>query len=234
MNIAIIPARGGSKRIPKKNIKNFCGYPMISYSIKAAQESKIFDRIIVSTDSNEIASIAKEHGADIPFLRPKDISDDFATTSDVMKHAINFLKEEYELFNSVCCIYATAPLIQKDDLVKGFEVFNTKKWSYVFSATSFPFPIQRAIKKLSEGGIEMFQPSHFNTRSQDLEEGYHDAGQFYFGSFEAWQNKEIFFQRNSEIIILPRWRVQDIDTENDWKNAEKLFQLINGVNDNVL
>ena len=226
MNIAIIPARGGSKRIPKKNIKNFYGRPMISYSIKAAQDSKIFDRIIVSTDSNEIASVAKEHGADIPFLRPKDISDDFATTGDVMRHATDFLKKEHESLDSICCIYATAPLIQKDDLVKGLEIFNTKKWSYVFSATSFPFPIQRAIKKLSGGGIEMFQPLHFNTRSQDLEEGYHDAGQFYFGTPQAWIHKKEIFNNNSEIIILPRWRVQDIDTREDWLNAEKLLKAL--------
>ena len=234
MRVAVIPARGGSKRLPNKNIKFFFDKPIISYSISAALKSQLFDHVIVSTDDMEIARVARKYGAEVPFIRPDELSEDFSSVLDVVSDAVKWMLNKQWKVTEVCCIYATAPLIQKDDLVKGFEIFNNKKWFYVFSATSFPFPIQRAIKKVSGGGVEMFQPTHFNTRSQDLEEGYHDAGQFYFGSFEAWQNKEIFFQKNSEIVILPRWRVQDIDTENDWENAEKLFQLINGVNDNLL
>ena len=181
MNVAIIPARGGSKRIPKKNIKDFCGNPMISYPIKVALKSKIFQRVIVSTDDNEIAKVSESFGAEVPFIRPKNISDDFATTGDVMSHAAKWLKENANHLASVCCIYATAPFIKKDDLIKAYNLFKENKWSFVFSATSFPFPIQRAIKLNEEGGIKMFQPEHFESRSQDLTESYHDAGQFYFG-----------------------------------------------------
>ena len=226
MNVAVIPARGGSKRIPRKNIKEFSGKPMIAYSIEVASSSGIFEDIIVSTDSQEIAEISKECGASVPFIRPDELSDDFATTGDVMAHATQWLEENENELNSVCCVYATAPFIQKDDLLNAYEIFNTNKWSYVFSATTFSFPIQRAIKKLDNGGIEMFQPENFYTRSQDLEEGYHDAGQFYFGKSKAWINKEKIFHNNSEIFVLPRWRVQDIDTNEDWENAEKLFTSI--------
>ena len=230
MNIAIIPARGGSKRIPKKNIKNFCGRPMISYSIKAAIESNIFNHVIVSTDSEEIASIALKYGAEVPFLRPENISDDFATTADVMEHSVSWLKAKYNTINAACCLYATAPLISYSDLINGYKIFNESDWFYVFSATSFPFPIQRAIKKNNNGGIEMFQPNHFNTRSQDLEESFHDAGQFYFGTPSAWLNKEKIFQKKSEILLLPRWKVQDVDTLEDWDNVEKLYKTIKSKN----
>ncbi|MBN4080858.1 pseudaminic acid cytidylyltransferase [Caldithrix abyssi] len=227
MNVAIIPARGDSKRIPKKNIKEFCGKPMIAYSIEVAKRSGIFEDIIVSTDSREIANIAEEYGAYVPFIRPDALSNDFATTGDVLAHAVRWLhSQNYGELNTVCCIYATAPFILKDNLLEGYKIFKTNNWSYVFSATTFSFPVQRAIKKLDNGGIEMFQPEHYETRSQDLEEGFHDAGQFYFGKPEAWMNKEKIFQNSSEIIVLPNWLVQDIDTYDDWYRAELLFQLI--------
>ena len=225
MHIAVIPARGGSKRIPKKNIKDFCGKPMISYSIEAALNSNIFNEVIVSTDSKEIAQVAIEHGAKVPFMRPADISDDYASTGDVMSHAISWAKSNYSVLTSACCIYATAPFITKEDLLKAFKIFEQNDWFYVFSATSYPFPIQRAIRRKNSGGIEMFQPNHFSTRSQDLEKSYHDAGQFYFGTVDAWLQKEQIFQKNSEIIVLPRWRVQDIDEKEDWIFAEKLFEV---------
>ena len=197
MNIAIIPARGGSKRIPRKNIKQFCGKPIIAYSIEAAKNSGIFDEIIISTDDEEIASIAKNLGAKVPFLRPTELSDDFSTTGDVMAHAVQWLNEKnLGNINTVCCIYATAPFIQIKDLLKAVGIFDKKKWSFVFSATTFPFPIQRAIKRLKYGGIEMFQPEQFESRSQDLEEAYHDAGQFYFGKPVAWLNNEKMFENN--------------------------------------
>lgn len=224
MHIAVIPARGGSKRIPKKNIKDFCGKPMISYSIEATLNSNIFDEVIVSTDSKEIAQVAIEHGAKVPFMRPADISDDYASTGDVMSHAVSWAQNNYSVLISACCIYATAPFITKEDLLKAFKIFEQNDWFYVFSATSYPFPIQRAIRRKDSGGIEMFQPNHFSTRSQDLEKSYHDAGQFYFGTVDAWLQKEQLFQRRSEIIVLPRWRVQDIDEKEDWIFAEKLFK----------
>jgi pseudaminic acid cytidylyltransferase len=224
MNIAVIPARLGSKRIPKKNIKQFCGKPMVAYSIEAAKNSGIFEDIIVSTDSPEIANIAKDYGASVPFIRPKELSDDFSTTDDVMAHATKWLEDNVGQLSAVCCIYATAPFIQKDDLLNAYKKFKTNKWSYVFSATTFPFPIQRAIKRVDGGGIEMFYPKHYETRSQDLVEAFHDAGQFYIGKPEAWINKEKQFSISSEMVILPRWRVQDIDIAEDWKNAEVIMK----------
>ena len=226
MNVAVIPARGGSKRIPRKNIKEFCGQPMISWSIEVAKESKLFEHIIVSTDDQEIAKISESFGAEVPFIRPKELSGDYTITSEVIAHAVNWMIEQSWQPVGVCCIYATAPFIKKDDLLKAYELFKSNRWFYVFSATTFPFPIQRAIKKLNAGGIEMFQPKHFETRSQDLEEAFHDAGQFYFGKPEAWIKTEIFFQENSEIVILPRWRVQDIDTSEDWDYAELIMKNI--------
>ena len=227
MKIAIIPARAGSKRIPKKNIKKFCGRPIISFAIKSAIKSRLFDRIIVSTDSKKIASIAKKYNAEVPFYRPRNLSGDKTGTAEVIAHAIRWLKKNGTNPKAVCCIYATAVLIDSKDIVRAFNKFRSGKWNYVFSATTFPFPIQRAIKRLDNGGITMFQPECYESRSQDLEEGFHDAGQFYFGTPESWINKEKIFHTNSEIFVLPRWRVQDIDTTEDWENAEKLFSSIN-------
>lgn len=224
MNVAIIPARGGSKRIPRKNIRDFCGKPIISYSIEAALQSDLFDRVYVSTDDDEIANVAESLGAEIPFLRPNNLANDFATTTEVMEHAASFLNDKFKPINTICCIYATSPFIQINDLKLGMSSFNEGKWDYIFSATSFPFPIQRAIKKVKGSGIKMFQPEHFLTRSQDLEDAYHDAGQFYFGTPKAWTAKLKIFQENSQIVLLPRWRVQDIDTEEDWKTAEILYK----------
>ena len=230
MNVAVIPARGGSKRIPDKNIKLFHGKPIISYSIKLALASRMFDKVIVSTDSQRIAKVAKEFGAEVPFLRPKHLSDDFATTGDVMEHTTLWLNKNFDSVVSVCCIYATAPFIKIEDLLNAYKLYNQNKWSYVFSATKFSFPIQRALKKRKGGGIEMFQPNHFESRSQDLEESFHDAGQFYVGSPQAWIRKEKIFLTNSEIICLPPWRVQDIDNLEDWGNAEKIYKIITAEN----
>ena len=226
MNVAVIPARGGSKRIPQKNIKQFCGKPMISYSIEVASSSGIFDDIIVSTDNLEIAEISKDYGASVPFIRPAELSDDFATTVDVMAHAVKWLQDNVGELSMVCCIYAASPFIQDNDLIKAYEISKNRSWNYVFAATSFSYPIQRAIKKLENGGVEMFYQKHYGTRSQDLEEGFHDAGQFYFGKPETWINKENIFQNNAEIVVLPRWRVHDIDTEEDWLNAELIMKAL--------
>lgn len=225
MKIAIIPARGGSKRIPRKNIKDFCGKPMIAYSIEAALESKLFDRIIVSTDDEEIADVAKSYGAEIPFIRPAELSDDYTATIPVIAHAIKELQKEGPI-EIACCIYATAPFIQVKYLQEAYQLLIETQSAYSFSATSFPFPIQRAIKLDSQHHVEMFQPEHFNTRSQDLEEAYHDAGQFYFGTAEAWLNNEIFFAKHSSAVVLPRHLVQDIDTLEDFNRAELMYKVL--------
>ena len=226
MKIAIIPARGGSKRIPRKNIKVFHGKPMIAYSIEAAQKSGCFDRVIVSTDDQEIADTALKYGAEVPFLRPADIADDYATTMDVMEHAIQYLAKENISPEFVCCIYATAPFILADDLRKGLGILNEPKVEYAFSATSFPFPIQRAIKLTEQGDVKMFSEQYADTRSQDLVEAYHDAGQFYWGKTSAFLARKAIFAEHSKVVLLPRKRVQDIDTVEDWELAEALFAIL--------
>ncbi|TCB52213.1 pseudaminic acid cytidylyltransferase [Acinetobacter terrestris] len=229
MRLAVIPARGGSKRIPLKNIKEFHGKPMIAWSIQAAIECGCFDQVWVSTDDAEIAEVAKAYGAKVPFLRPAELSDDFATTADVMQHAVQEFKHELGFYpDFVCCLYATAPFVRQEDLKAGLKIIESKSVDYVFSATTFPFPIQRAIKLNLEGNVEMFSPEHFNTRSQDLEEAWHDAGQFYWGTANAWTNKSVIFSDKSCVIELPRYRVQDIDTVEDWCRAELMAQLLLG------
>ena len=228
MQLAVIPARGGSKRIPRKNIKMFHGQPMIAWSIQAAIDSGCFDEVWVSTDDEEIAEVAQVYGAKVPFLRPAYLSDDFATTADVMSHAVEeFGKINHTLPDYICCLYATAPFVTKADLVQGLEkIKNNSNLNYVFSATTYPFPIQRAIKLNEYDTVEMFSPQYFNTRSQDLEEAWHDAGQFYWGTAEAWLNKAMIFSTQSRVVELPRFRVQDIDTQEDWDRAEWLFKAI--------
>ena len=229
MQLAVIPARGGSKRIPRKNIKLFHGKPMIAWSIQAALESNCFDEVWVSTDDAEIAQVAQEYGAKVPFLRPDELSDDFATTADVMQHAVKFFEEEKQVCpDYVCCLYATAPFVIQQDLLNGLNLIQSEKVDYVFSATTFPFPIQRAIKLTENDRVEMFSPEYFNTRSQDLQEAWHDAGQFYWGTAEAWLNKSIIFSNQSKVVELPRYRVQDIDTLDDWVRAELMANLLLG------
>ena len=227
MNIAIIPARGGSKRIPRKNIKEFHGKPMIAYSIEAALNSGCFDRVIVSTDDAGIAEVAIKYGAEVPFMRPANIADDYATTLDVIKHAIEFTEQQAWGVKNVCCIYATAPFLIPEFIQKGLQELTENGIDYAFSATSFPFPIQRAIKLNAEQRVEMFQPEHLNTRSQDLEEAYHDAGQFYWGTAGAFSKGKSMFTSESKAILLPRACVQDIDTVDDWQYAELLFSASN-------
>lgn len=226
MNIALIPARGGSKRIPRKNIRYFRGHPMIAWSINAARASGCFDRIFVSTDDEEIAAVARAHGAEVPFLRPFHLADDQATTQAVVLHAIQWCEAELLKPEAVCCIYATAPFVQPADLVEGCLLLkNAPSFSFVFSATTFPFPIQRAIRIDAHGSSSMFSPQYFNTRSQDLEDAFHDAGQFYWARPNAWASTLNFFD-DGRPMILPRWRVQDIDTEEDWARAELLHELL--------
>ena len=224
MKVCIIPARGGSKRIPRKNIKDFCGKPMIAYSIEAAQQSGLFDLIIVSTDDQEIAEVARTYGAKTPFVRPKELSDDHTATIPVIAHAIKTLDLSYA--EAVCCLYATAPFVRAYDLQAGYKALIAHDKRYAFPVTSFPFPIFRAVKRDDCGNVEMFWPEHFGTRSQDLPEAYHDAGQFYWGQPSAWLEGLPIFAPHSTTITLPRYRVQDIDTLEDWERAEVMFHAI--------
>ena len=224
MKVAIIPARGGSKRIPRKNIKDFFGKPMIAWSIEAALKSNCFDRVIVSTDDQEIAEIAKKYGAEVPFIRAAELSDDHAGTTPVIKQAIQWLTDNLQAPHLVCCIYATAPFVSANDIQRGLDQLEQTNASYAFTVTSYAFPIQRAIRITEDNNVEMFSPEHFQTRSQDLEEAYHDAGQFYWGKVDAWMSEKVIFGSESTPVILPRYRVQDIDTLEDWDRAEWLFK----------
>lgn len=224
MNLAVIPARGGSKRIPGKNIKAFCGKPIIAYSIEAAQRSGIFDDIIVSTDDEAIAKVASEWGANVPFMRPANLSDDFTGTRAVTRHAIEAYSEQIERPEYCCCIYATAPFLQAEYLVEGFRRLSlSPEQSFAFSVTSFAFPVQRAIQ-LDGNGVAAMYPEHMMSRSQDLIEGYHDAGQFYWGRSGDYLSSKGMFSKYSIPITLPRYLVQDIDTQEDWQRAELMYQ----------
>ena len=226
MNVAVIPARGGSRRIPRKNIKEFCGKPMIAWSIEAAIKSGCFDRVIVSTDDEEIRQVSLKHGAEVPFSRPASLSNDYCATVPVIQHAVEWLLLNDQKPVNVCCIYATAPFVKADDLRKGYAALINEGCDYAFSVTSFPFPIQRALYQTKNKRVAMFEPENVNVRSQDLTEAYHDAGQFYWGTSDAWLDGTKIFDEGSVPIVLPRHRVQDIDTHEDWIRAEFLFKVM--------
>ena len=223
--VAIIPARGGSKRIPRKNIKDFQGKPLIAYSIETALESNLFEKVIVTTDDEEIASVAKEYGALVPFLRPKELADDFTATQPVIDNVLDYLKNTGEVYEYYCTIYATAPLLQAKYLIEGFEKLKKSDAINAFSATSMPFPIQRTFKLNEHGRCEMFTPEYYMSRSQDLEEAYQDAGQFYWSKLGKKSDK-IMFGEDSIPVILPRHLVQDIDTLEDWQRAEIMYRVL--------
>ena len=224
MNVAVIPARGGSKRIPRKNIQEFCGKPMIAWPIEVAKESGLFERILVSTDDEEIAEISIKYGAEVPFVRPDELSDDFTGTTDVIAHSVSWMYEQKWNLEEICCIYATAVFLTVDDLLKGFDAINAGKWQYAISITDFHYPIYRSFIKHFDGGLEMVFPEHFQSRSQDLPEAFHDAAQFYWGKPDAWLNKLKLFDNHTYPIKIPNTRVQDIDTKEDWLQAELLFK----------
>ena len=224
MKLAVIPARGGSKRIPRKNIRDFCGRPIISYSINAALESGVFDHVVVSTDDAEIAEVARQYGAEIPFVRPAELSNDFAGTLPVIGHAIEAMRNLGATIDQVCCIYATAPFIEAGDLRRGLDIFVQSQADYAFTVTSFPYPIHRAFRITPDGRVAMFQPENYRKRSQDLAEAYHDAGQFYWGKPEAFLADLPVFSERSAPVVLPRHQVQDIDTLEDWAHAELMFK----------
>jgi pseudaminic acid cytidylyltransferase len=223
--IAIIPARGGSKRIPRKNIKDFFSKPLIAYSIETALKSELFEKVIVSTDDEEIARIAKEYGAEVPFLRPRELSDDFIGVGAAVGHALNYLSENEQDYDFYCLIYATAPLMQVKYLREGFERLKDSDASKALSVTSMPFPIQRTFKITPEDRCEMFWPENFMKRSQDLEEAYQDAGQFCWKNINK-ESKDITFGSDTIPIILPRHLVQDIDTPEDWKRTEYMYEAL--------
>ena len=226
MNIAIIPARGGSKRIPRKNIKNFCGAPIIDWAIKAALASKYIDLVIVSTDDNEIANVAIESGAQVPFIRPSYLSDDNTVLNKVIIHALNEVGKVYDV-NYVCTILPTAALIRPKDIDEAFKMLSvSQRHDFLLSVTDYSFPIQRAIKINEENEISMFHPEHLNTRSQDLDKAWHDAGQFYWGKAIAWLEDRNIFSSKTLPYKLPGYRVQDIDTIDDWYRAELIFKIL--------
>lgn len=223
MKIAIIPARGGSKRIPRKNIKNFHNNPIVSYSITAAIKSKCFDRVIVSTDDTEIARVATSYGAEVPFLRDSKLADDFTGTNAVVADTLNRLDIKE---GEVCCIYATAPFVTSKTICRGLELLRSNDCDFAVTVTTFPFPIQRAAAVNRLGMLEMIEPKNRMVRSQDLIESYHDAGQVYWGRAESFINDTPLFSGTTIPITLPRYLVQDIDTLEDWIRAEAMFQVL--------
>ncbi len=226
MILAVIPARGGSKRIPQKNIRPFCGQPIIGYSIECAKRANIFDRIIVSTDSAEVADVARQFGAEVPFMRPDHLSDDHTPTIPVVKHAVESIEaSSADECSAVCCIYPTAPFLQTSDLQTSLSRLQANADAdFCFPVTSFPFPIWRAVKLDDQDRVEMIWPENGNVRSQDLEEAYHDAGQFYWGTRDAWKTQTNIFHAKATAVQIPRDRVQDIDTAEDWVRAEAMFR----------
>lgn len=223
MKVAIIPARGGSQRIPGKNIRIFAGQPIIGYSIEAALNSQLFDRVIVSTDDEKIAHVAEQFGAEVPFSRPSRLADNHTGTTETIAHAVAWLKKHDQRdLGEVCCIYPTAPFIRIEDLKAGWEIMQERNWQFVFAATTFASPIFRSFEKNESGGLQMFFPKHFSTRSQDLPEALCDAASFYWGRPQAWLDGLQIFGEHSSVVQIPRWRAQDIDTLEDWAIAESM------------
>ncbi len=226
MKLCVIPARGGSKRIPRKNIRMFAGRPMLAHSIQAARASGLFDRIVVSTDDEQIAAVAEAHGAEIPFLRPRALADDYTGTDAVVRHAIAWFQADGQPVSHTCCVYATAPFLRAGDIRAGYEKLIASGKSFVFAATRYVFPIQRSIRLNERGEVEALFPEHLFSRSQDLPPAYHDAGQFYWGTAQAYLDEEVIFSPASLIVELPHYRVRDIDTEDDWEEAELMYRLL--------
>ena len=225
--LAIIPARGGSKRIPRKNIKDFLGKPIIAYSIETAIDSNLFDEVMVSTDDKEIAEVAKKYSASVPFMRSKKNSDDNATTADVIEEVLSEYQKQNKEYDYVCCIYATAPFITRERLIIATEMLENSEADSVLPITRFGFPIQRSFKVENDGLLKMFWPENVDVRSQDLETAYHDSGQFYFLRVDKFLSQKKIFTEKTLPIIVSEKEVQDIDTEEDWKIAEIKYKMLN-------
>jgi len=226
VNLCVIPARGGSKRIPRKNLRDFCGRPIIAYSIETALESGCFDRVVVSTDDPDISARARSLGADVPFVRPPEISDDHTGTNAVVAHAVTWLQKQGKSFDNVACICATAPFLEGDTVRRGLDLLCASGADFVVSITSFPYPVQRALRLDPDNRVEMFEPRFRMTRSQDLEEAFHDAGQLYWGTVKAFTGEVPMFESSTVGLRVPRFRVQDIDSPEDWHRAELLFRAL--------
>ena len=226
MRVAVIPARGGSKRIPRKNIRPFAGKPIIAWPIKAALSSGLFDQVVVSTDDAEIAEVARDAGASVPFMRPKNLSDDYADTKSVVRHAISELKLETEPEVQVCCIYPTSVFADSQLLNEGLEKLISSNCKFVLSMTSVDPSVYRAFTKAADGSITMLFPENFAKRTQDLPSLYCDAAQFYWATVGAWQSDLNIFRDDSIGVFLDPSRVQDIDNEPQWLAAELKFQEI--------
>jgi pseudaminic acid cytidylyltransferase len=225
VNVAIIPARGGSKRIPRKNIRDFNGRPMIAHAILAAKESSLFERVIVSTDDFDIADISIEWGAEVPFMRPADLAADHVPTVPVIAHAIRNCQSPLDMIDLVCCIYPCVPLIQIQDLSAARILLEVKKADYVFPITTYGHPVQRALRRSPDGRVTPFQSGDDESGTQDLESAFHDAGQFYWGMAEAWLSEKKI-HTNGFGIVIPQWRVIDIDSPDDWFRAELIYRAI--------
>lgn len=227
MRIAVIPARGGSKRIPRKNIREFVGTPIIGWPIGVALESGLFDSVIVSTDDDEIAQISRSLGASVPFARPSNLSDDFTDTKSVVRHAISELGLEIDFASQICCIYPTSVFVTPKHLEDGLVLLNTEKCNFTFSITGIDSKVLRSFVKDADGKLKMVFPQNFHQRTQDLPALYCDAAQFYWGSVSAWQSDELIFGENSRGVLFDSSKVSDIDTDLDWRSAEEIFKLIN-------
>ncbi len=225
-NLCIIPARGGSKRIPRKNIKNFLGKPIIAYSIEAALKSGLFEEVMVSTEDTEIAEIAKKYGAGVPFLRSPETADDYATISDVIEEVVEKYQSEYnKSFDYVCCLFATAPLVTANDLKNAYEKLVSSGFDGIFPVVPFPARVQRALHFQGEK-ITMIHPENLNKRSQDLPPAYYDAGQYYWIKYEAFLREKKLWTNNVTAIVIDELKAQDIDNPLDWKLAELKYKLL--------
>ena len=225
MRLAVIPARGGSKRIPRKNIREFAGKPMIAHAISAARQTGLFERILVSTDDGEIASIAREWGAETPFTRPVELADDYTPTVPVIAHAITACQALGWSIDYVCCIYPCVPFIQTSDLKLALDLLQASQAAYSFPVTEFPSPIQKALRRLPDGRMQPFYPEFELARTQDMESAYHDTGQFYWGKADAWLTNDKIHCSGVGLPI-PSWRVVDIDTPDDWERAVLFYKLM--------
>lgn len=224
-SLCIIPARGGSKRIPRKNIKPFMGKPIIAYSIEAALASGLFDEVMVSTDDEEMARVARQHGAKVPFMRSSETANDYATTVDVLTEVISTYEQRGCSFDTICCLYATAPFVTAERLREASAQLSDTI-DACFTMVEYSYPIQRSLRVNKEGLVEMTYPEHLKSRSQDLEIIYHDAGQFYFVKTDALLTEKTVWCKRTAPLVLPELEVQDLDTETDWQLAEMKYKLL--------
>lgn len=224
-HLAVIPARGGSRRIPRKNIKPFAGQPMIAYALQAAQQSGLFAHILVSTDDAEIADVARQYGAEVPFLRPAELADDHSGVMPVVQQSIVACRELGWQFDAVCCIFPCVPLLQSADLVQALQIMQQAQADFSFAVSEFPSRIQRALRREANGAMQAFFPEHTATRTQDLEAAYFDVGQFYWGKPDAWLRGNSPLH-GGQACVIPPWRAVDIDTPDDWLRAEQMASLL--------